>query len=645
MFTKNIKLIVFVAVLVVVALVASIAVAIVGDNQLKQQLADQNASAEADKKADAAEIEKLNATIDKLNETIAKLEQGLADAEDLAAAQEEVIKALEEAGVKLENWNGATAALYTKMAELGEAFNEWFTENEVDETGYGTLVDGYKYDEEFEKLVDELEVSTIVDMVRATSVEEMDAIIANAIAKLDAVPTRLEKLVEAINGAKVDLNKVDVYEAMRLLVLDPIADGFYAENQQATLTADYKVIAVDYYQLVISGLKADMKATPALEQITLADKDHLDDIYAGLVEIFAFEENNANFYADLAPKFTEILVYLSFADQYGDTVSGFVADYNRVYVLVDAKTEADAWNETLAAWGESTTIGAYLPVKEDLAQFTQEIIDWADKYTIPVPGHEDYVKANYDLIAHAELAGYQAEFDTALAAFRTQVETFIANVADIHHVTLDSKASLDALRAEYDALVVACNDQLADVMGELLDQETVSDVQDAHSTLDWHVGRYLELVELVKDIEEAIDALVLDTTTNTYDADAVAAIEAMILNLVGTYEEINFVDLEGKFYNNAETAIDAALLAEFKVIRIHNLKVDVVTRANGLATTTEEKGEAYDIACEVEAIVMNYAFVANEDNTGFADDVAVDALNAYTDEYIQTRYDDLLNQQ
>ena len=206
---KNTKLIALVALLVVVVLVVSVVIATSNDNKIAAGVNQSVASVEAqikDLKAAIEELKKGNAT---LQETIAKLEQN---------------------GVKNDNWNGGTEALIEKVAELEEKVEEYESAEGFSKSAYNN------YDSKRNEIVRAAQIA----LFRATSVEEMDAIIAGVLADLAALDTKVQeytKLVNAIGTTGELADRTNIEAVLKAGFTTLSADLYDGETAEAKAAA------------------------------------------------------------------------------------------------------------------------------------------------------------------------------------------------------------------------------------------------------------------------------------------------------------------------------------------------------------------------------------------------------------------------
>ena len=275
---KNSKLIALVAVLVVITMVISIVVATSADKKLREE-AEQNAN-----KANE-EIGKLDETIDELLETIKGLQTGLKDAEELSKQQAALIEQLKQWGIEIENWNEATAVLADKMAELVEKIEAY--EEATDEEGT-LLLDKEDYDYINWDLTvygtNGLYEEAAKDLCRATSVAEMDKIIADCLAAVKALPTNVEVFYNTVAAIEADGVTADdkanvLYVFEKDMINDLTADDFAGETKKERAAAEkaledrfaealktYKTAATEKFVAMVNALPSvdDIKITDLL---------------------------------------------------------------------------------------------------------------------------------------------------------------------------------------------------------------------------------------------------------------------------------------------------------------------------------------------------------------------------------------------
>lgn len=420
---KNTKLIALVALLVVVVLVVSVVIATSNDNKIAAGVNQSVASVEAqikDLKAAIEELKKGNAT---LQETIAKLEQN---------------------GVKNDNWNGGTEALIEKVAELEEKVEEYESAEGFSKSAYNN------YDSKRNEIVRAAQIA----LFRATSVEEMDAIIAGVLADLAALDTKVQeytKLVNAIGttGELADRTNIEaVLKAGFTTLSADLYDGETAEAKAAAKKAlddQFKKAYDEYVALAKAEFVAMVEKLPTHAALVLENEKVLAEARAQ--------------YAHLTAGTTEVYglnLDLTSATTVNEALTVLEAREARYTALATAKAEAKAFNEKLATYFDAITFGVnddtlrvlgeldteYKALITKLATDLSVVLD-----TTNTTEHNTYVWA---FIAHNDVKAWSDKYTEAKKDLQGLADAYFAAVKDLQEKkTYEdlSKALSDAFKA------------------------------------------------------------------------------------------------------------------------------------------------------------------------------------------------------
>lgn len=643
MFTKNIKLIVIVAVALIVAILVSCLVAVNNDKKAEAGVADTQ-----------TKIDELNKTIASLNAALEALEKGLADAEDVAAAQAEVIKALEAAGVKLEGWNAATSALLEKLEAYEEIVNGFV--NAYDESEVLTLGDVYDL-ELVEATIEGFYAQTIVDLARATSVEEMDAILAKVQETLDAIPTRLETLYANIEAIEAD---GIVYEDGQAIA--DVMEEFYSLNgnvfapateealgEKEVLAERLAGILLAWRGTVADAFVAEVAALPTFWAIVDTDGPAVESARMAL-DLLKIA------YAD------DVLGYEEIIER--EDVAAAIVTLNqletRVYNVKLIKERADMVNALL---NPEFVIGANVESHDYVRALEAAREAWAngavDATTAIVSlavitdaEDERFNETIYNYVNHEAIDAAVAAYEAAVAQLVADFQAFIDAVEAIGEVTLESEAALDAALEAYITCLSGVTAEPA-IFDILVDAEAESGLNDYYA--EYHALRvaYNALVEYdaartacINKINAALHALVTCTDndgvhthgTVAYSADLadkLAEIENMIAReLLAIYEfDVEVLNKEYfAFYYEAQLVIA-------KHDAIANIEAIFAAVVDGMDTDSEIYKELVVSVATQTATVNSVTLEKYDLETALAKVASYGA-----DDFVKAQFDAIINQ-
>lgn len=530
MFTNKNKLIGFIALIVVIVLVASAVIAVLLDGAVKK------AQEEANK-----EIEALNATIAKL--------------ETLLSATEKDVEAAEKALTDLKNQLTSTGADLDAAEKLIAKYEE--------------LIDAWT------KATPEVNEAVIaINAAYASLLESKDLLPADALVGLE------DARMDAIYGAIRSADPKAVADNFVNDVVAGIEDQRYDNALKALIEAvkengvtypeDVEGIAgVDAYVEELKALANADVVLKALEDAGLLaeveqlhvdlKKDHLDDIAAEFIaKVEAIETPiTLNSEAAIVDAIAALDALLSKCDEYGmhdhmnradvvaaiDTVKGY---NNRLDVLKAAKVEADAINDRIAA----QTVAADIATRDAIAQLKADIAVWESKYAID--------DANRYLVN--DVTGLETAYAAKLAELQALYDAFKAAVEAIGTVTVESKPAIDAAWTAYDA-VKGFTD--ADVVLGLVTPNTVGEL---HAVLVAAQADYDALIALIAEIRAEIDRLHGNDPAVSYAE--VDALNAKCDQLVALGFELTVI--------NTETVDYVAKLEEVRLIPVKNEVIDKI---------------------------------------------------------------------
>lgn len=650
---KNTKLIALVAVLVVVSLVVSIAVALGNDKKAGAQIDDT--------------IKNYEQQIAELNKTIEELNKGL-------ISSTEALEKLQAAGVEIKNWNEASAVLLDKLAELekaGEDFEEsvkvFDEKDEKKENPLVTFEDLYDFSyTQGEETVwhtdkfEELYQNAMMDLVRATSVAEMNTIIANFKADLANVPTILEFYLSTLETVEKD-GKVtyDEYETMLVAyeVADQIIDNIYApaaegeeKGQKELLAERLDALMAEFKPLVVEKFVELAKALPEVEFVA---PSHYEAVEAAakeaafVIELYGVDEAK-KLETNKKGK----------ATAYGTALDKLAEVEARVVVVKEIEEAAEALNEILAHAFDKKNLesagikyGANIETFNYLNAYGDLIAGWVEYWSIVEDEKdEEYNAELYNLVNHNVYEGYVANFEAEVATLRAAAEEFIAAVEAIENVNLDSKATLDAAKVLFDVVskgqkiedldkILELEDE-EDEDGELVEVTGVVDSYDAWLTL-YH--DYNWLVDTKAALEKEVkEALIVCKVKEHGTKDAHGDVIPCTCEKIGEYDltkittdfDPAIVKIIAK-YGLDETVFDAELLDVYKEARIQETLGDVIALLDEAfkLSKDERKLTLYNVILEeIKETAHNYTFAAeftcvDPDNKDHECDCAEDLNN------------------
>lgn len=589
--TKS-NLVRFIALIVMIVMVAAVGLTACADKNA-QDAADK-AQTSADNAQNAAndaktKIEELNKTITELKDALAKLEAELEAAdgeheaaiaaleEALAKAEGDLADALEElydAVLDLEDWNEATAVVVEKLEELKTTVDEFFADTYM-YYGYVEMESAY-----------EAYYDAMYAILRAPSVDAMDEIIADVAETLEALPTIPEKLDAVLT--EVEVNGVEYPADGTLLdeAEDLIADGsviaeVYAEiiaygEDEVNLEEKYAELRAEYNELLIQAggqaLKDRMDAVLA-DDITLDDAEEVASIETDYAEWEALVGS-----ADLEDKIAEV-------EGFEDTLEDFFTEVpDRIAELEAAKVAAEAINTAIATL-EAAGVKADAATREAIEDLEEQIATWGETYNIPTDADdEDFVQANYDLVAHDKLATIRSNWEKAIETLKKSFEEFVNAVEAIGTVTPDSGEAINtAWKAYFKCAALNQIYNLDAVLG--LDED--ENVAHYYAKLSTANAQYVEILALIEKIETAIEAISdvqvqyvfedvveivggVETVTKTaaeVEADYNAAINDLVVAIAAIDADIETLTSDD-FYAQDKSVLDADALVALEQARI-----------------------------------------------------------------------------
>lgn len=636
---KNTKLIALVAVLVVVGVIVSVAIT---------NSTAANNQAEVDK-----QLSDYQTTIDALNATIEKLNQGLIDADT-------AMKELADKGVELQNWTNATAQLPAKLEALKKAAEDFVASTVVyKEDGKTVLVsfnDKYAYvvgEEGKEGYYNSLTVFQTLyveaqqDLLRATSVDEMDSIVKGLTASYKAIPTMLQKLYTALEAAEKNGVEYTDYDNIVLAydlynthikndnIYAPAAEG--EKKGEKDLIGDrIDALMDDFKPLVVANFVKLVKALPTVEQYAPSHEEALKAATKELDFVKALYDNKLDGLMKTSKgKETDFAKALTTYNKVNAR-----AAYVHNTIVVRAERVNEKLKNALTSKNEygfdMTKFGANIETYTYIYETLVDDITWWENTCdiITDTKDEDYNAELHGLVNYDVYEGYVAKFEAAIATLKAAADEFIAAVEAIENVNLNSKATLDAAKVLFDTVskgqkiadldkILGLNDYLDDE-DELVEVTGIADSYDAWLT---QYARFNWLVNAKKNLEDAVKATEVKCVAEHKDADGkvIACDGKGACATVGTldYKLFDMTKVAGidadilvilVEYELDETVFDAELLTVYKMARLQTILAEVTANLTDAyeASTKNAKAQALKgiIEEEIKAVAANYTFAA-----------------------------------
>ena len=467
MFTNKNKLIGFIALIVVVVLVASAAIALIADSSTKKALADAQ-----------AKIEELESALDGADADLDKAEKALADLKAQLSAANGKLDVLEGLTEKYEelisSWTATTPAI---RAFIQEEINPVYDEM------LAAINSGY------------------VDGVSAENVlnEKMDLVIwALRSADLTAVRAELEKNKEEFNDLRLDLTLDAMIEEVKKdgVTYDP--DDKPGIDACEDYLANHPVLqnnATKDYEGQIAELKAQYDAA---KKAYFAEK-----FIAEVAKVDPAVDGNT--YVTLDTDTTAVkaawdeLVAVCADEAEALALTGVQAAHDvwtkveaRLVQLANAKVAADDLNAKIAG----VTVEATVATGNIIAQLKADVAAWGTTYAIdktlePLNWFvNDDAFAALDAAYAEKIAELKALHDALLEALKAE---------DFVHITINSEAAVKAAEDAYNAVAKYQDvEALVDCNGTMAEHKAAIDAAKA---------LLAEKLALVKEIRDLIDAM------------------------------------------------------------------------------------------------------------------------------------------
>lgn len=498
MFTNKNKLIAFIALIVVVVLLASTGIALIADN------ANKKANEEAQAKIDAANkaIEDAANKITELQGALNDLQSALNSSKSDLEAANNKINELTGSKISIDDWDNCTEAAYPAIQKVVKAHRDI-----VDNAHLFDVED----EEARAELVKTSETATdaaIVAILRARTDAEVGAIVDDYFDTVDEIRANRydEELAKLIDAAKADEGPVfgrdddKVQAAVDYLgrfdeVEDEAIWDSFKNFGERDLVDEVAKLQDDLYkshvtQLVETFLGCEIPDTIVHESLEGGNFDKVTaarDAYDALVAVCVDGETEANA-----------------IDGVADHLAKLEVAEDRVGVLTNAGVKADEINAQIEGFDGVLSVDN----KTELADITASIAAWKTDYAID--------EANEPLVK-------EADFKTKSDKFAEDLETLKDLHDDLHtainaideEVTISSGEGIKTAQDALAALLEKCAVE-SDIEGLLGLTHTVQDDRDAINAKD-------ELHGVIVANFDAIRALIVLINENTFvDVDLVA---------------------------------------------------------------------------------------------------------------------------
>lgn len=540
MFTNKNKLIAFIALIVVVVLLASTGIALIADNANKKENEEAQARIDAANKA----IEDATNKITELESALNDLQSALNSSKSDLAAANDKINELTNSKITIEDWDNATDAAYPAIQKVVAAHRNLLDNVHLydvkDEEARAELV------ATSEKATD----SVIVAILRARTTAEVEELVEDY---FETVETLNKSRYDETLAALIDLAKEDngpiwgtdndeVQAAVDYL-------GRFNENDnpevwkafenygERNLVEEVAQLEEDLYNSHVAQLKetflgCEIPETVVHESLEGGNFDKVvaaREAYDALVEVC---ENN-EFETD-----TDVKAHYD----------ALVVAEARVVELTNAATAAEPINSQIDGFEFVLSVDK----REELKTIKESIETWVSDYNIDEP--------NMGLVKKADYEADQKNFDDAveeLGKLHDDLHTAIDAIDD--EVKITSGDGIEAAKEALKALVEKCGVD-SDIEGLLDLDHTVQSDRDAITTksdaFDHIVDDFSEIRALIVTIynntfvHADLEANLADLATkiNAYvDEDTdVAGVVALVDETKDDGDEQNYVELYAK---------------------------------------------------------------------------------------------------
>ncbi|MBR3845764.1 MAG: hypothetical protein IKM40_04240 [Clostridia bacterium] len=575
MFTNKNKLIGFIALIVVVVLVASAAIALIADGSTKKALKDAQ-----------AKIEELESALDGADSDLAAAEKALNDLKAQLATAEGNISGLEKLVEKYEellsSWTATTPEIRA------------FIQNEINPVYDGMIEainNGYVADVDAEDVMNE-KMDLVIWALRSADLTAVRAELEENKAKFDELrlDLTLDAMIEAVKegGVTYDPDDKPGIEACEdYLAKHPVLQNNATkdyEGQIAELNAQYDAAKKAYFaeKFIAEVAKVDPAVDGntyvTLDTDTTAVKAAWDELVAVCAdEAEALALTGVQAAHDVWTKVEARLVQLANAKVAADDLNAKIAGVT-VEATVATGNIIKALKADVAAWGTTYAIDK-----------TLEPLNWFVN---------DDAFAALDAAYDEAIANLKALHDALLEALKAE---------DFVHITINSEAAVKAAEDAYNAVAKYQDvEALVDCNGTMAEHKAAIDAAKA---------LLAEKLALVNEIRALIDAMEKAGYTEVLVSvleQNIAVIDAKVdLFLQGTDNVIEHLNTAEKNYVEALEAVRlydnrAKALDMIETVQNEYFPVNVYDAASQLRTLVD--------TAETEAEIDKWAVKENVEN-------------------------------
>lgn len=404
---KNTKLIGLVALLVVVVLVVSVVIATSADKANMKPVTDKLTAYEQ-------QLAQITKTLEEVRAGLKNANQAL---EDLKAA-----------GVIIEDFDKATAEIFNKIDEL---------DAEVDKI---EDAEGFSWNAYAQHTIDEKDQileDAYFAITRATSVEAMDKIIADAIKAIKALPTKVQEYITLVDAIGETGELTDKDNIVKVVKMGDIPENAF-EGADAAAKAATKKTYTDkfdkaYGEYLTAAKKAFVDAVKALPTVALLKIEDEDAcMAAALLGAHLYETGDLKDAEGEVVDFGLGLTMPTTGAEF-DALEALKKLSDRHDLLVTAKEKVTNWNKTLADFFKTVTFGTNDATLNQLEKLDKEyedlIADLVKDLTVVLDEtkleHNAYV---WGWIDHASVKGWHDKYTTAKADLQKLADAYLAAV-------------------------------------------------------------------------------------------------------------------------------------------------------------------------------------------------------------------------
>lgn len=560
---KNTKLIGLVALLVVVVLVVSVVIATSADKANMKPVTDKLTAYEQQ--------------LAQLNKTLAEVQSGLKSAN-------QALEELKAAGVIIEDFNEATANVFTKVEELNEKVDEY--ENAKDENG-NALFNAALY-HNYTSKKDVIIQQAQMDLFRATSVKAMDEIIAKVLEDLKALPTKVQEYATLVDAIEKDGVKVEDKENVMTVLAGNMttdltydlyegADDNAKKAAKEALDKRFNDALVEYKKVATAEFVAMVGKLPTVDGLKLTDEKALDDARAQYVHLT-----------------TGLGLTFVAADDAFKKEADLTALETREALLATVKAEADAFNADVKTWF-TTKLPSGIKFglnNETLVALTAlenaikaEIADYETRLSVVLDsekaGFNEYV---YKFLDHAGVAAYRTQYNEVKAGLSKLADAYKAAVKALGEkktyaeLTAANTAAHNAWFAITESFGTATVDAAqVDTYLELT-KDTVVEAKAAHATISTELAVLATKVNAISTYLKEIDEIVCQQPTvhtGTVACDCTTTKQTLSLAGIRAIVENNLLPVLSTDRHFDEKVIGDELLASLKAAYVKAINEEV----------------------------------------------------------------------